>query len=348
MILLFSRVIGRKFVRRAKPIILFVVWGTHAVNIGWFSAPIVRAEDFAVAKSPSEYGFGLSKDDAQKGWIALFDGLSGFGWSDAKVESGVLDAGKTSTRFVSGLLRGESTAAGELLFGDRVLSVPQGEFEIDAVSSSATHLILKPGLRLKRMAFRPLKLRPIFDGKSLEGWSRIRHSELPSERQAKWRIDERTIRAIGGPGAIEYRERYDDFFLQVAFRCRKELVNAGIFFRAVPGEFLNGYEAQVFNACEAGDAARPVRFSTGAIDDRQHARRLVSRDNETTVMTIVADGRHLSTWVNGYQVVDWIDTRANHPNPRIGCSVNQGVIQLQAHDQQTDIEFLDVSITDLF
>jgi hypothetical protein len=65
-------------------------------------------------------------------------------------------------------------------------------------------------------------------------------------------------------------------------------------------------------------------------------------------MTIVADGRHLSTWVNGCQVVDWIDTRASHPNPRIGCSVNQGVIQLQAHDQQTDIEFSDVSITDLF
>lgn len=348
MMMHFSRVAFRRFVRWIGSIILCAVWGANSVDVVWFSVPIVRAEDFAVAKSPSEYGFGLDKDDAREGWIALFDGSSGFGWSGAKVESGVLNAGKTSTRFVSGFLRGESMAAGELLFGDRALTVPKGEFEIDVVSSSATHLILKAGLKLKRLAFRPMKLRPIFDGKTLEGWSRIRHSTLPTERQAKWMIDERAIHAIGGPGAIEYREKYDDFFLQVAFRCRKELVNAGVFFRAVPGEFLNGYEAQVFNACEAGDAARPIRFSTGAIDDRQLARRLVSRDKEMTVMTIVADGRHLSTWVNGYQMVDWADTRANNPNPRVGCSVNQGAIQLQAHDQQTDIEFLDISITNLF
>ena len=56
---------------------------------------------------------------------------------------------------------------------------------------------------------------------------------------------------------------------------------------------MNGYEAQVFNACYDGDPAKPARWSTGAIDDRQMARRLVSRDGQTFTMTVIADGPNL-------------------------------------------------------
>ena len=44
------------------------------------------------------------------------------------------------------------------------------------------------------------------------------------------------------------------------------------------GRFHEWIEAQVFNACYDQDRAQPARYSSGAIDGRQLARRLVSND----------------------------------------------------------------------
>ena len=120
--------------------------------------------------------------------------------------------------------------------------------------------------------------------------------------------------------------------------------NAGVFFRCRPGELMEGYEAQVYNVCEGGDPARPARYATGAIDDRQNARRLVSRDSRPFTMTVIARGPHLATWVNGYQVTDWADTRPADENPRKGLRTEPGTIQLQAHDRETDVEFRSIRV----
>jgi hypothetical protein len=105
---------------------------------------------------------------------------------------------------------------------------------------------------------------------------------------------------------------------------------------------MNGYEAQLHNRCEDGDPAKPSKYSTGGIDDRQNARRLVSRDGESFRMTVIAHGPHIATWVNGYQLTDWTDTREKNDNPRKGLRVEAGTIQLQAHDPETDLEFLGI------
>ena len=56
-------------------------------------------------------------------------------------------------------------------------------------------------------------------------------------------------------------------------------------------------------------------------------------------MTIVATGRHITTWVNGFQQTDWTDTRDLDRNPRKGARTKPGALQLQAHDAETDVEF---------
>jgi hypothetical protein len=108
-----------------------------------------------------------------------------------------------------------------------------------------------------------------------------------------------------------------------------------------------GYEAQIYNRCEENDPARPARYSTGAIDDRQLARRLVSRDDETFTMTVVAHGPHIATWVNGYPMTDWTDRRAPHENPRQGLRLAPGTLQLQAHDPATDVAFRRIRVGEL-
>jgi hypothetical protein len=102
---------------------------------------------------------------------------------------------------------------------------------------------------------------------------------------------------------------------------------------------MNGYEAQIYHRCHDGDVANPFTWATGAIDDRQNARRLVSRDEHFFVSTVIARGPHLATWVNGYQTTDWIDTRGPSANPRQGLRLEAGAIQLQAHDAGTDLVF---------
>jgi hypothetical protein len=149
-----------------------------------------------------------------------------------------------------------------------------------------------------------------------------------------------TVQVVGGPGCLEYTERpFDNLVLQLQVRTRLRHANGGVFFRAIPGDFLNGYEAQVYNKAEDGDPSRPSVWSTGSIDDRQLARRLPSRDREFFSYTIIAQGPHIATWVNGMQLVDWTDDRPEHDNPRSGRRTKPGAIQLQAHDPGSDLEF---------
>ncbi len=88
----------------------------------------------------------------------------------------------------------------------------------------------------------------------------------------------------GGPGALEWEpNRFGDLVLQIEARTRDKLVN-GVFFRAVPGDFLNGYEVQIFHACYNRDPAKSARYSTGTINDRQLARRSVV--NPISILTL--------------------------------------------------------------
>lgn len=280
------------------------------------------------ADSSPGYGFGLTADEARDGWISLFDGETCFGWTDATVRDGALTSGRSTG--------------------------PLGEYQPhseDIALRPGNPIRLGPDAAVRKLRIRP-KLSPLILDSQKHGWKVISHPTLSGDRQATWEPLARDgqvsgFRALGGPGCVELPGVYGDFVLQIDVNCRKRLSNAGVFFRSRPGDFLNGYEAQVFNACRDGDSAKPARWCTGAIDDRQNARRLVSRDGEPFTMTIVAAGPHIATWVNGMQVTDWTDTRPPHDNPRQGLRLEPGTIQLQAHDKGTDVEFSNIRIAPL-
>jgi hypothetical protein len=303
---------------------------------------------FTSPKSPAaEYGHGLTAEQARDGWIALFDGETAFGWQEGKVESGALSAGRTTSKFGSCELKGEATSAGELQLGDAVVELPSGRFKLELAVDKPGYLRFNKGAAVKSLLLKPSGLKPVFNGRDLTRWTVLKHPRLAEEQQAKWSLEDGVLRAVGGPGAVELEGRYGDLVLQVEARMRAKLVNGGLFFRSVPGDFMNGYEAQLFNGCYDEDPSRPARYSTGAIDDRQLARRLVSRDLEPLTMTVIAVGQHIATWVNGAQMTDWTDDRDKHDNPRVGLRLEPGTIQLQAHDPETDIEFRRVLIADL-
>jgi Domain of Unknown Function (DUF1080)/Prolyl oligopeptidase family len=296
--------------------------------------------------TPSERGHRLTPEEAAAGWISLFDGSTTFGWSGARCTPSRLVGGTTSAEFGDCELRGDFDHGGTLIAGGNSVAVKTGRFVIGSTGRRGP-IQLSDGASVTNLVIRPLGLRPLFDGRSLTGCTTMRSPGAKPGTGPNWTLVDQKLHAKGGPGAMELPGRFGDFLLQVEVRTRGVHANGGVFFRNPPGTCMMGYEAQVYNRCEGGDPTKPALYATGAVDDRQNARRLVSRDNEFFTMTVLAQGPHIATWVNGFQVTDWTDTRPRNETPRRGLRTEAGTIQLQAHDPDTDIEFGVIAIAPL-
>jgi len=289
--------------------------------------------------SAAEHGFSLTGADAAAGWISLFDGETNFGWSDARVENGLLVGGVTTCELGNCELRGEFVGVGIVTIGGKEHRAATGKPLLLVTTGGRGTIRLGASVSVKSLIVRPLSLKPLFNGRDMSGWKTIERKGPSDGPSPFWRFEGGALRAVGGPGPIEYiGGEFADFILQAEVCKRAVHSNGGVFIRSVPGQFMNGYEAQLHNKCLDDDPAKPARYATGGIDDRQNARRLISRDFEPFLMTVIANGPHLATWVNGYQVADWTDDRPPNENPRQGQRLKAGTIQLQAHDPATDYE----------
>lgn len=197
-------------------------------------------------------------------------------------------------------------------------------------------------VEFKNIKLRPLNLEPMFDGKSLAGWK-----DHP-ESKSKFTITEAgEINVKNGRGCIETEKSYGDFVMQLECISHKPQLNSGIFFRTVPGSFMDGYESQIHNGFKNGDRSQPVDCGTGGIFRRVNARLVAADDGQWFSKTIVADGPRVAVWVNGYQVTDWTDERKPSDNPRQGLRLEPGTIQIQGHDPTTDLSFRNLRIAEL-
>jgi len=199
---------------------------------------------------------------------------------------------------------------------------------------------------LRNVKLRPLNTKPLFDGKSLDGWA-VNKAD-PKRVASKFEVTKAGELSVkDGPGDLVTAKEFDNFVLQFECKTLGEALNSGIFFRCIPGEYQNGYEAQIQNAFLDKDRTKPKDFGTGAIYRRVPARKVVSDDNAWFTMTLVADGKHFSTWVNGYQTVDWTDDRAADANPRKGYRSAKGPLSIQGHDTTTDLLFRNIRVAEL-
>ncbi len=197
-------------------------------------------------------------------------------------------------------------------------------------------------VQFKNVSLKPLGLKSIFNGKDLTGWKQY------PEMVTKFSVtEEGAIRAQDGPGQLETEGLYANFVLQMQAKTNAENLNSGVFFRSIPGDKMMGYESQIHNGIEGDDPTKPVDSGTGAIFRRSVARKVVSKDKQWLTKTLIAEGAHISVWVNGYQVTDWTDQRKPDENPRRGQRLTAGSIILQGHDPTTDVLFRNFQIQEL-
>ncbi len=220
-------------------------------------------------------------------------------------------------------------------------------------------------IEFKNIALQPLNQKPLFNGTDLTGWRTVPGSK------GEFTVEDGTIHVKGGEGFLESESQHKDFVLQAQTRTNVEEVNTGIFFRAEAGTEKaksNGYEMQIDNSGTPVDFSQipfpakipngishaitycrgdPKNAGTGAIFRRINARCLPALDKEWATVTLIASGPRFSTYVNGYAVVHWEDTRQPDPNPRKGQRLDAGHFSLQGHDPTTDAAFRAITVSDL-
>jgi hypothetical protein len=222
-------------------------------------------------------------------------------------------------------------------------------------------------LSVRNVKLLPMEIKPLFNGKDLTGWKKFEAD--PKRAKSQFTVTEDGCLSIkNGPGDLQTTDEWSDFVLQLDCRTNGDNLNSGVFLRCIPGQYQNGYEAQIQNQAAKQPKTYTVDeydptshklltkkkveswsqdYGTGAIYRRVPARRAVAKDREWFTMTVVARGRHFTTWVNGIQVVDWVDNRPENENARNGCRLKKGPISLQGHDPTTDLSFRNIRIAHL-
>ncbi len=351
----------------------------------------------------------LTPKEIEQGMLLLFDGETTLGWKidgEAKVEEGFLVLGGKKETWARSTLRlpvlrvvnleatwdgdgkepkfyahrsdnGKSYSTLAWGYDNRLRLFKVGGAPSTPVlpDSSVLEVHVPAGQRVKMRNVRARlfasprvaeELRPLFNGKDLTGWKVY---EGKGKKSRFTVTKEGWLNVKNGPGDLQTEGKWADFVLQLECISNGKHLNSGIFFRAIPGEYQNGYEAQIQNdfgvkpprkyTVEEYDpkthklagkrtvesAARD--YGTGAIYRRVPARKAVAKDREWFTLTVVARGRHIATWVNGVQQVDWTDNRPADRNPRKGYRGEAGAISIQGHDPTTDLSFRNIRIAEL-
>ena len=315
----------------------------------------------------------LKSKEIAEGWVLLFDGETTFGWKiegEVAVKDGwmVLGGTKPTTATCTSTFPGgqffcrhkfaanlphEKAPRITLNDDSKDKLFPFGNAPKERVGYTINpqcraRFTVPAGTTLKvsDIVMHPTISERLFTGKNLDGW-KVNAAD-PKRMASKFAVTkEGELSVKNGPGDLVTEKEFDNFVLQFECKTLGKGLNSGIFFRCIPGQYQNGYEAQIQNLFKGDDRTKPVDFGTGAIYRRIPARRVVSNDNEWFTMTVATNGKHIATWVNGYQTVDWMDERPADDNPRKGYRAARGTISVQGHDPTTDLLFRNIRIAEI-
>lgn len=320
---------------------------------------------------------GLTPKEIAEGWILLFDGRSTFGWNVLKGDWKITEKGLVAPKSGTGILQstsafGESTLkveysvdkGGEGSIHGNALTSKEKKTEFEKKGKTSPIMVFGKNLTIHSLKLKPQKMESIFNGKDLTGW------KIHPGRRSKFTVTkEGHLHVKDGNGDLQTKKQWSDFILQLECKVNGDNLNSGIFFRCLPDLYQQGYEAQIHNGFT--DTAQKTYtlssydpkthklkekqtvkskakdYGTGAIYRRIPARFQAAKDGEWFTMTVLARGRHIATWVNGIQVVDWTDHRPLDENPRKGCRLKAGAISIQGHDPTTDLSFRAFRVAEL-
>ncbi|MDD2380490.1 MAG: DUF1080 domain-containing protein, partial [Mariniphaga sp.] len=161
--------------------------------------------------------------------------------------------------------------------------------------------------------------KPLFNGKNLDGW-KIHGTE-------KWYVDNGLLICESGPdkeyGYLSTEKFYDDFELKLQFLQEAD-GNSGVFLRSTfEGTKVSGWQVEV----------APPNHDTGGIyesygrgwlaqipDEKEN----ILKMGKWNTMKIRVEGGHVTTWLNGKQMVDLVDEKIAEGKGSIALQIHSG------------------------
>ena len=192
--------------------------------------------------------------------------------------------------------------------------------------------------------------RPLFDGKSLDGWEHVGPGKMV--------IEDGMLRTEGGMGLLWYtRAKFGDCTIRVVYKTTDRASNAGVHVRIAeqPQDAWfavhHGYEVQI---CDVQDDYH----GTGSIYSlSKMTSRPAKSVGEWNTMEITLKGRVIQVAINGVKVNDFDPDTATIPErtkdfePERGPRPESGYIGLQNHDDygegKAHVYFKEVSVKSL-
>lgn len=187
--------------------------------------------------------------------------------------------------------------------------------------------------------------RPLFNGKNMDGWKMT--------GPGQFKVEDRALTTYGGMGLLWYeKEKLGNCEIRVVYRTSKPSDNSGVFIR-INGEpkdpwfaVHNGYEVQID---DHGDSWH----RTGALYSLTEVKEKVeAKAEEWNTMLIRLEGDRTIVHVNGTLVTDYKEGQAVPPKkkyyePDRGARPVEGYIGLQNHDNNSKVQFKEISVRPL-
>jgi hypothetical protein len=190
-----------------------------------------------------------------------------------------------------------------------------------------------PAIALLLMAAGALQLSPaafgqaggkwttLFDGTSLNGWSR--------QGDANWMLADGAVQANKGSGFLVTSGSYGDFDLRVEFWVDAD-ANSGVFIRCEDPQKVGGmtcYEVNIY------DKRPDQAYRTGGIVDTASPLARVDAGDRWNTYEISARGTHLTVSLNGTRTID--TNNSKHARGAIGLQYGEGIVKFRKVEIRT-------------
>ena len=202
--------------------------------------------------------------------------------------------------------------------------------------------VVTAGLAMPALADEPW--RPLFDGKSLDGWEHV--------GPGGFRVENGTLVTEGGMGLLWFtKEKLGNCTIRVVYKTLRPEDNSGVFIRIADkpkDEWFavhHGYEVQI---CDQTDEFH----RTGAVYSLSKADKQPGKVGEWNTLEITLDGDLVKVSVNGVLVNTFdpkgpVPERTKDYEPERGPRPEAGYIGLQNHEGPSKITFKEVSMRPL-
>ncbi len=174
----------------------------------------------------------------------------------------------------------------------------------------------------------------LFNGKDLDGWK--------VHGDGKWTVQDGQIVAASTSGKYSYlvsENAYDNFVLKAAFKYEGTQNNSGVFFRCrIKGVDIRGPQCEVSPKIGGNTAGIYESGGRGWVKKPSDRAQKVLREGDWNELQIRADGDHVVTHLNGFEVTNFRDDKL----------AREGILALQIHSGQgVKVRFKDLWIKPL-